>query len=87
MFGFRLGGDNVRMLDAEFCTDPDYLFRSHTTEFKMADGSVVIRKWISDAGLKRCKMKDATCLLTVGEKQQGVYVAGKYKTYWLKPIR
>jgi hypothetical protein len=40
--------------------------------------------FISRFGMKICKKSEALYLLVVGEKQDGMFMAKKYKNYWLK---
>ena len=87
LFGVRNDLADFKTVSAEFNTDPDSITTFGVTRFQMLKGPLAVKSWIARAGLERCKMKDATCLLTVGDQQDGCFVAGKYKNYWLRPIK
>lgn len=50
---------------------------------KIASG--LEKKFIASIEMQICKKKDASYLLTIGEKTEyGCFITGKYKNYWLK---
>lgn len=78
---------DIKYLDAEFCYDLSNMgFNFSWTSFKLASGSIVLQKFISESGLSKCNKSEATCLLVVGEKSENNYFyEGRYKNIWLCP--
>lgn len=82
----RMNMPEVRMMQASFCGDlPNSFFTHSWSDFKIAAGAIITKKWISDNGFEVCKKSEATCLLTVGEKNEcDLWDSKKTKNYWLR---
>ena len=75
-----------KMLYAEYCHNlKDIMFVYGWIKFKIASG--LEKDFILKSGKKICKKKEATNLLIVGEQNEnGCFIIGKTKRYWLKSI-
>ncbi|WP_407532980.1 hypothetical protein [Elizabethkingia anophelis] len=77
-------------MNAELCTDLDNEFYSDAWEkFKCYDmDGLVLRDFLKNRGLKRCKKNEATGLLFIGKySDNGIYLKGQVKHYWLCSIK
>ena len=76
-----------KQLDCEFCDDlKNEEFAFAWSNFKIYSG--LEDKWIKESGLKKCKKQEATCLLFIGDKSEnGYYINGSYKHFWLKSVQ
>ena len=86
MNDFLKCSDNAKVEIAEFCHDieNDWSIDSFDV-FKIVGGELKHKQWIEDAGFEVCRKKDASCYLQVGmQTEQGNFIIGKYKTYWLR---
>lgn len=73
---------NIRMIDMEIDLDPNSMF-GNISRHKIPAGDIIIKKLISESGLKKCKKSEATVLITVGDQIGGAWIAKKHKNYWL----
>ena len=73
-----------KILDAELClnlANQDYTYG--WTKHKLVSGGE--KKFIADCKLAKCKKREATALLTIGEKApSGNFIFGKTKNIYLK---
>jgi hypothetical protein len=54
------------------------------TERTIASGTQ--KQFIKQLNLRRCKKSEAQVLMIAGEKQDGCFIKGKSKRYWLRLI-
>lgn len=54
------------------------------TERTIASGTQ--KQLLKQLNLRRCKKAEAQVLMIAGEKQDGCFIKGKSKRYWLRPI-
>ena len=76
-----------RFLEMDIVWDLDTQFNFNTTVTKIVSGDVVRKKLFSEMGMEICKRSEATLLIIIGEKQEGAWIIGKCKNYWLRPIK
>lgn len=74
------------MGNAEFCANLNKeIYVSFWTNMEIVNDNKTINHFIKQKSLKKCKKSEATALLIVGEKSEnGYFISGKYKNYWLR---
>lgn len=83
----RLSMPDAKMLTVDVCFDlPNEFYRWAWSTTKVASG--LQKRFIAEAGFEKCKKSEATILMIIGEKDadSDVWLTGKYKNYWLKPV-
>lgn len=85
----RMNMPEPKIVQASFCSDlPNGEWMQSWSDFKIAAGSIVVSKWITDNGFQVCKKSEATCLLIVGEKNDcDLWIPKQTKNYWLRPVQ
>ena len=76
------GEPHFLYMDIVWDMDTQLIF--NTTMTKILAGDVIRKKLFSDMGMEICKRSEATLLVIIGEKQDGAWIIGKCKNYWLR---
>lgn len=86
MDSIRANMPEPKMLHAEMNWNMETLgYTWDMTSHIIASG--LEKQFIASIEMQVCKKKDATYLLTIGEKtESGCFITGRYKNYWLKHI-
>ena len=72
-----------KMIHAEICHDLSAMgYTWGWTKKSIAAGTV--KQLIKNLNLQVCKKSEATALLIAGEQNEGCFIIGKSKRYWLK---
>lgn len=74
----------VKFLDMEIVWDMDLQWCFNTTKTTIAKGDIIRINLFKSLGFEKSTKKDATLVIIIGEKNNGAWIVGKHKFYWLK---